>query len=162
MSMAFRKSVGAVADEFGWSAERRAELQSEARLRTQMVHSDEMTKQEFKAECDINNIIRRFHKDGFLRHMAQGMPQFLDVSELGDYRTAIDQVRAAERWFSQLPAKVRTKFDNDAAAFLDRAGHLTRSELRDLGLAELRAGDIPRNRRGSDVEEIPPGNNPEV
>lgn len=112
------------------------------------------TKQEFKDECDVNNIIRRYTRDGFLAHVAQGVPRFLDVSEVGDFRQAIDQVRAATAFFEGLPAKVRAKFKNDPTKFIDEAGQMTRDELRELGLAELRKDD--RKRRTSDVEEPAP------
>lgn len=113
------------------------------------------TKQEFKDECDVNNIVKRFVRDGFVAHLNKGVPVFMDVSEIGDFRTAVDQVRAATKFFDNLPAKVRAKFGNDPARFLDEAGSLSRSELRELGLAELRKGD--RQRRVTDVEEPAPG-----
>lgn len=113
------------------------------------------TKQEFKDECDVNNIIRRFHKENLVRHLARGVPRYLDVSEIGDFRTAVDQVRAATEFFEGLPAKVRAKFENNPALFLDQAGRLSREELRELGLAELRKDDRPKRRR-ADVEEAPP------
>lgn len=125
-------------------------------VRNPVVTGKGRTKQEFKAECDINNIIRRYAREGFLRHMARGVPEFLDVSEIGDFRTAVDQVREAERWFSLLPAKIRTKFGDDAARFLDEAGQMSRAELRELGLAELRKSDAPIRRRADDVEEPAP------
>lgn len=115
-----------------------------------------LTKQEFKAECDVNNIVRRFVKDGFLRHLERREPRFLDLSEVGDFRTALDQVRAATEFFDGLPAKVRARFGNDPARYLDEAGSLSRAELRELGLAELRSSDAPRKRRASDVEAAPP------
>jgi len=118
-----------------------------------MAIGDGRTKQEFKHECDVNTIIRRFVRDGFLVHMAKGTPKFLDVSEIGDYRTAIDQVRAAEEYFGNLPAKVRAKFGNDAARFLDEAGKLSRDELRELGLVELRKDDRPKRRRADLIED---------
>lgn len=115
------------------------------------------TKQEFVAECDINNILRRFTRDRFLTHVNQREPMFLDVSEVGDFRTAIDQVRAATEYFEQLPAKVRARFGNDPARFMDEAGQLGRGELRELGLAELRAGDRPERRRPVAPPEEAPG-----
>jgi len=114
------------------------------------------TKQEFKAECDVNNIIRRFVRDGFIAHLARGTPRYLDVSEVADYRTALDQVRAANEFFAGLPAKVRARFDNDPARYLDEAGSLSREELRELGLATLREDDAPRKRRASDIDEPSP------
>lgn len=112
------------------------------------------TKQSFKAECDINNIVARYTRDRFIAHVNRAEPRFLDVSEIGDFRQAVDQVRAASRFFEGLPAKVRSRFGNDPARFLDEAGRLTRDELRELGLAELRADD--RRRRASDAEEATP------
>lgn len=110
--------------------------------------------QSFKAECDINNIVKRHTRDGFVSHLNKGVPVFMDVSEIGDFRTAIHQVRAANEFFSKLPSKVRRKFDNDPARFIDEAGGLSRDELRELGLAELRTSD--RKRRSEDVEAAPP------
>jgi len=134
------------------------ELSSERELtledvRNPLVCGPSLTKQEFKGECDINNIIARFHRDGFTRHLARGVPQFVDVSLVPDFRTAIEQVRAAEKFFGGLPAKVRARFGNDAARYLDEAGSLSREELRELGMAELRAEDV--RRRSSDVEAPP-------
>jgi len=106
-----------------------------------------------KDACDINNIVRRFVRDGFISHLSKGVPVFADVSEVGDYRSALEQVRAAQEYFAGLPAKVRSRFRNDVAVFLDEAGQLTRDELRELGLAELRKSD--RQRRESDVVEPP-------
>jgi len=115
--------------------------------------TDSHVKSEFAGECDINNIVKRYVRDGFVSHLAAGVPQFLDVSEIGDFRTAVEQVRAASEFFDGLPAKVRARFDNDPARFLDEAGQLTRDELRELGLAELRKGD--RERRVTDAEAAP-------
>lgn len=112
------------------------------------------TRQEFKDECDINNIVRRYARDQFVSHVNKGVPAFVDVSEVGDFRAAIDQVRSATEFFGKLPAKVRAKFSNDPARFIDEAGGLSRDELRELGLAELRRSD--RRRRGTDVEAAPP------
>jgi len=109
---------------------------------------------EFAKECDINNIVARYKRDGFISHLARGVPSFVDVSEVGDFRTAMTQVRAAGEFFEGLPAVVRAKFGNDVARFVDEAGSLTRAELRELGLAELRKDDV--KRRASDKEEPAP------
>lgn len=117
-----------------------------------------LTRQEFKGECDVNNIVARYKRDGFLAHMARSAPVFMDVSEIGDFRTAVEQVRAADAWFSQLPAAVRAKFNNSTAEFLDGASKMTREELRELGLAELRRDDV--RRRASDAKEAAGGGPP--
>lgn len=135
----------------------RSELRSMARESARLVDfGQEVTKQEFKEECDVNTIVRRFVRDGFLSHVARGQPQYVDVSDLSDYRTAIEQVRAASEFFAGLPAKVRARFGNDPARYLDEAGSLSRDELRELGLAEVRADDRQGKRRSTDVVEPAP------
>lgn len=114
--------------------------------------ADGRTRPEFAAECDINNIVARYTRDGFVAHLNRGVPVFMDVSEVGDFKSAIEQVRAATDFFSKLPAKVRTKFGNDVARFIDEAGRLSRDELRELGMAELRRDDR-RRRESDDVAE---------
>lgn len=127
-----------------------------ARPRLDCSNDPGRTRQSDKAACDINNIIKRFVREGFVTHIARQQPRFLDVSEVGDYRSALHQVRAAEEYFAALPAKLRARFGNDPARFLDEAGGLSRDELRELGLATLRQSDRER-RRESDVVEAAPG-----
>lgn len=77
-----------------------------------------MTRESEAAACDVNAIVARAQMNGFLPG-DPGRGVFADVSEMGDYRSALQQVQAAEEMFMQLPAKVRAEFDNDPAAFLD-------------------------------------------
>lgn len=99
--------------------------------------AEDCAKQSERDACDINKILRRYAKDGMLTHLAKGRPSYLDVSEVGDYRAAVDRIRAANEFFAGLPAKVRTHFRNDPAEYLDRAGSLSDEELKALGLREL-------------------------
>lgn len=78
-----------------------------------------VTRQSEAEACDINNIIKRYDAGGLLTHVNERSPQYLDISEVGDYRTALERVRATEAFFMGLPADIRSKFANDAAAFLD-------------------------------------------
>jgi len=78
-----------------------------------------MAKQSMRDECDINLIVDRYRKSGAVSHLARGVPQFSDVSQVGDYRTAIENARAAEEFFSKLPAKLRAAFSNDVAEYLE-------------------------------------------
>lgn len=93
------------------------------------------TRQSEAADADINVIMARYEKTGRLPLGDGRDPQYLDVSELGDYRTVLDQVRAAEAVFMQFPAKVRAEFDNDPAAFLDFVvDPANEEEVRKMGL----------------------------
>lgn len=96
------------------------------------------TKQSSKDECDVNLIMARYVKTGMLSHLAAGVPHFADVSEVADYRTAIDVVRGAEGFFAQLPAEVRAHFQNDVAEFVDFVSDPANADrLAEVGLAAL-------------------------
>ncbi|QGH72126.1 MAG: scaffold protein [Microviridae sp. ctjWc39] len=82
-----------------------------------------MTKQSFREECDINLIMKKFKKvmgaDFLSRYSGYAGGQFGDFSQVGDYRSAIDQVNEARASFEALPSIVRKRFGNDPALFLD-------------------------------------------
>lgn len=98
------------------------------------IYCDEpsLTKQSEQQSTDVNIIVATFTKTGQLPAIPDGL--YLDVTSMGDYRTALDQVRAANEFFMNLPASTRALFDNDAAAFLDACADPTREEeLKKLG-----------------------------
>lgn len=103
-----------------------------------------LTKQSFKAECDINKIMQKFKKvqgaDFLSQYNGYVEGRFGDFSNVTDYRSAIEQVEHAKSVFCALPAKVRSRFSNDPAAFLDFVQDPKNSdELVSLGLATKRA-----------------------
>lgn len=92
------------------------------------------TRQSEAAACDINLIVKQFSVTGFLPDNGR-TPFYADVSEMGDFRAALDYVREAEAVFMALPAKVRTFFDNDAATFVDFCSdEANRPQMVELGL----------------------------
>ncbi len=102
------------------------------------VSGESRTKQSMKKECDVNRIVASFQKTGLITHLAEGYPIFADVSELGDYRSVIEQVRAVDKYFAGLPAAVRTAFGNDASNFMDYLeSGATVEELEKAGLSVL-------------------------
>lgn len=114
------------------------------------------TKQSMRDETDINNVIKRFTRSGLLTYVNEKSPVYLDVSGMSDYRTALDHVREADKFFAGLPSKIRTRFNNDAAQFLDfMSDDRNEAEARELGLAkELPkepVGEVP----GRGVQEVP-------
>lgn len=82
-----------------------------------------LTKQSFKQECDINLIMKRFKKsvgtDYLSKYQGYVQGQYGDFSGVADYRSALDQINQAQAVFGALPSKVRLRFENDAAKFLD-------------------------------------------
>lgn len=96
--------------------------------------SPSRTKQSFRDECDINNILRQFNVTGQLP-VGSVQPQYGDFSGITDYQSALNAVMAAQDSFLQLPAKVRAKFDNDPALFVEFASdEANRDEMKAMGL----------------------------
>lgn len=101
------------------------------------------TKQEFKDECDLGLIIKKFGKTPEGRKALENASgyaldaRFEDVSAVPDFRTARDLVNAANEKFMALPAILRRRFENDAAQFLDFVQNPENlEEMRTLGLAK--------------------------
>jgi phage internal scaffolding protein len=96
------------------------------------------TKQEFKDQCDINNIIKAYKITGQINHIsanaAKGM--YADLPDETDYQTALNVQREAATAFASLPSQVRDRFDNDPAEFLAFMGDpANQDEMIKLGLA---------------------------
>ena len=95
-----------------------------------------MAQQQFKDECDINTILQKFNVTGQLP-VSPLQPQFGDFSGVTDYQTALNAVLDAQESFDALPARVRERFANDPAAFVDFClDEANRGEMRALGLIE--------------------------
>jgi len=92
------------------------------------------TQQSFRDECDINTILKRFNITGQLP-VGSVQPQYGDFSGITDYQSALNAVMAAQDSFLALPAKVRAKFDNDPALFVEFASdEANKDEMKALGL----------------------------
>ena len=96
---------------------------------------DTPVQQQFKADADINELVRRFGLLGKAPEPVTDPRYYGDVSDVPDLRTALDRIRDARDRFNALPARVRSRFQNDPAelfAFLDDASN--REEAVKLGL----------------------------
>lgn len=81
-------------------------------------NSPSMTQQHFKSDCDINTIVRRMTRG--LYSPQQTIPGiYTDISETGDYRSALNTFQEASRDFGNLPSAVRRRFANNPVEFLD-------------------------------------------
>lgn len=97
-----------------------------------------MTKQSFREESDINQIIKRFEKTGMIT-VAQREGFFGDVSDIRDYKEAVDLVQRADALFMEMSAEIRARFDNDPekmVLFLDDEAN--RAEAEELGMIARR------------------------
>lgn len=75
--------------------------------------SPSRTQQQFKEECDVNNILRNYVNTGVLTYMSAVAPEFGDFSQMPeDYGEALALIAKSEEQFGMLPADVRERFDN--------------------------------------------------
>lgn len=94
-----------------------------------------LTKQAFRDECDINNIMKRFERDGVLAHYNTYRGDYGDFTDCPEYHDAQNQVIAANSMFLTLPAKIRERFQNDPGAFITFVGDKrNEAEMRELGI----------------------------
>lgn len=77
-----------------------------------------LTRQEYVAECDINNLMSQFEKTGIFPTQNAGEPRYLDVSDVPDLMQAHAILQDATASFMSLPATVRRDFDNDPLKFI--------------------------------------------
>lgn len=102
------------------------------------------TKQEFKDECNINNIMRQYRRTGSIQHISHVMPKYGDFTNAVDYQTAANAVINAEAGFASLSAEVRHRMHNDPGELLDfMADAANEDEARELGLLEPKGEDPP-------------------
>ena len=88
-------------------------LRKNGSLKISSLNTDpSLTQQQFKDECDINNIIKTYSQTGVLP-VSKKVGAFLDVSNVTDYQTSLQTVYEAQRAFDALPSKIRTRFEND-------------------------------------------------
>lgn len=75
-------------------------------------------KQEFKDECDINRIMARYTRSGVFPP-AVSVGRYGDFSDVDDFHSAQNLLIKAREQFAGLPAKVRDRFKNNPAEFLE-------------------------------------------
>lgn len=99
-----------------------------------------MTKQSEMDACDINNILKQYSPAGLQQLISENAArgQYADLPDEIDYQTSLNTVIAAQASFGTLPAKVRERFLNDPARFLEFLSRPENAqEAVDLGLATL-------------------------
>jgi len=101
-------------------------------------------KQAFKAECDINTIVRRFGLTGKLPDNVR-VPVSGDFTGVTDFQTAMNSVRRATEDFMALPADLRKRFGNDPQLLMEfMADPNNREDAVKLGLVN-KPVEVPRD-----------------
>lgn len=104
---------------------------------------ESLTQQHFRDECDIKNIIKKHDRTGLITHVARGIAEYGDYSEVHEYREALDLVNNANASFAELPADIRKLFDNNAGDFYEFATNPDNADkMVELGLAASPAPDM--------------------
>lgn len=116
-----------------------------------------LTVQADAQESDINFIVKRFGITGELPRNLEYVTN-VDLTEAPDtYHGAMSILMRAQDTFMELPASVRTKFDNDPGLFMDFASDPANIDaLRDMGLAVPKVEPAP----GAPVP-VPPISSPD-
>lgn len=71
------------------------------------------TKQDYKEECDINAIMRRYEATGIISHVSELQPIYADVSAFGDLQEAYAIMEKAQAGFDALPSALREELGHD-------------------------------------------------
>jgi len=80
---------------------------------------ESMTQQQFKDECDINNILKRYQTTGIMPNGTRE-PMFDDFTQMPDLQEAFAIIQLAEKDFVQnCPAVLRKRFGNDPLEFVN-------------------------------------------
>lgn len=97
---------------------------------------ESLTKQEFKEECDANEILRRAANGQDLSSILNSrVAQYGDFTNVPDFRESMDLIARANSMFMELDWKLRERFGNDPARMIDFLNDpANREEAEKLGL----------------------------
>jgi len=101
---------------------------------------ESIVQQQFRDECDVNVIVRRF---GGVPPVQNEGGVYADFTGISDYETALERVRRAQEDFMKLDPKVRERYDNDPARFLNAAAAMSEGELDELSRAAAPVAPVP-------------------
>lgn len=117
------------------------------------------TKSEFKKECDVNEIMRKFEKNQLISHVNDHQGDYGDFSTFEDYHASVNAVLEANDAFASVPSKIRATFNNDPAQFLQFVQDPSNlDQMVEMGLAHKRPEAPPQKSEPTAPlsEETPP------
>ncbi len=101
------------------------------------------TKQSFREESEITNILKRYVKTGIADHMNAHSGEYGFASSV-DFHQAMNVVTKADQMFEALPAELRKRFNGAPGEFLDFVQNPeNQEEMIKLGLA-TRTAEVER------------------
>lgn len=133
------------------------------RVKTKPV-GNSRTKQSFKDDSNINNIMARYEKTEVIDHLQEKPGRFLDLPSGLDYQTAMNMSINARDAFDGLPGTIRAKFQNDPKTFFEfMEDSENDEEIMALGLRPNEdpiPAEPPEVSEGTDVVEPPKNTEP--
>lgn len=100
---------------------------------------ESLTQQQFKDECDIDCILRRYDQTGVLVDplSEKRLAQFGDFSNLPSFAEYQNRLAEVSEYFMSLPPEVRSNFANDIGTFIEAIGNPdNEAKLVELGILE--------------------------
>jgi len=76
------------------------------------------TKQSFKDECNVNNIVAKYQRTGVLEFNQKHEARYMDTTGI-EFAQAMSVVARATEMFADLPSSMRKRFANDPVRFMD-------------------------------------------
>ena len=70
-----------------------------------MFPNESLTEQHHKDEVDINNVVRRYDKQGVITHVNKARAMYGDFTEVNEYQDALNTVIQAQDAFAELPIR---------------------------------------------------------
>ncbi len=105
---------------------------------------EKLTKESMAAECDINNIMKRYEKTGLHDHVNTHQGDYGDYTQVQDYQISLQQIINAKDMFQSIPASIRSRFNNSPKEFLDFVSDENNvPEMREMGLIPAERGEDP-------------------
>lgn len=124
---------------------------------------ESLAQQHFQKECDIKEIIKRNDRAGIIEHVNRGVAQYADVSEVGDYKDALEVITKSMESFMGLPSDIRKKFNNDPGEFFDFATNPDNAgQMVELGLAPSPAPAVSGKEAKASTTASPEPVDPDV
>jgi len=113
------------------------------------------TVQADEKNANIHLILERYQQTGQLPMMIQKEPKYGDFAEMPTYQESLNLVIHAQAQFMALDAKIRAKFDNDTAKFLEFATDpKNQDKLIEMGLAKKKV-EMPAPKGEKDPAASP-------
>lgn len=83
----------------------------------------ERTHQSFAKDANINTLMAKYKKTGYLVDLAKPnpnrVPRFDDYSDIGDFQNVVNRIKEAEADFIRLPASTRARFNHSVGALIE-------------------------------------------